>query len=1284
MVWICTKHGTWITWWIYYVLNNFIMIGKEILNYTILSLIGKGGMGSVYLAEHKFIKQQKVAIKVINSNMINDFTRQRLAEEADRLARLNHPNIVHFINYHTDDEGNIYLIMEYADGYSLENYIKSVSGLIVEEKICAFFEPLLDAFEYAHKHKIIHKDIKPSNIVITNDGVPKILDFGIATLLDDMGESNEKDMIMGTPSYMSPEQVRGETLDQRSDIYSLGVLLHQMLTGNPPYDTTTMTEHDIYKHVVEESLPRMKTYYKYVSDKVQAIVDKATNKKKEQRFQSCGDFKKALHNALNPKKVSKGLISIVAAVAAVLLVGVFFAWDYNRVKVYYYKDYVEQWGVPQGIGKISSSDHNQTHRMYRFEYKNYKLQRVSHVNSLDIIVSDGESERIDRPLDIMFYYNDDDRLSRAKVLDNNGQVLYIKSYNESLNTVIFQFNDEYGTEKTIGNETVGYVDVFATNQTRGRISRYLYEYDEDGYVTTVRYAGFQNVYVCDANGIYGKCYVRDEQGRVIEETYLGHDGTPMATNWGLGKKLFYYDEEDNWVKAVYLSVDGEPSLDADDGVAIYELEYDACGNVIAVYYKNHEGGFMLPEMYGVAGYLYEYDDNGFICKQSAVGVDGVVEFSARHQCAIILCECNEYGFVVKQTYCDADGNMCANREGSAYVTSVTDERGNCLEWWSYGVDGELAETQYGNAGKKMEYDEKGCVIKETYYGVDGEPCLVADGIAGYTYEYNEMGDMIKQSALGVDMLPTLDSNNVCTMVFVRDIRGNITKLSNYNEEGELTISNNGVAIIEFVYDERGNEISRKFFDVDGNPTRGYLGKAEIVSTYDDMGHLLSERNYDVDGKLILVNGIAGTDYKRDNRGNIIEDIAVGVDGKLARGKLIRRYQYDDKDNLIEISLFDANGNPATNSQGYHKEVLSYNSRRQLVENRYYNTKGELTNYDDNNFAITRSEYNDRGLVVRISYFNAKEEPSLFHGDNEGGYASRVSGYDVYGRIIHEFYYDEDGNPTDPSVMVPESAREFDKYGNVIYIGSYDGSGNLIKNPILGWSFMRSEYDVKGHCLWTSFFDKDGSPTRCKEGYHKSVNTYTSSGMVETVSYYDTTEAPMLCNGYHKQVNTYDENGNLTQIAYYDKNGRATNRNNYYHRIVFTYHSDETMKDRKVYNVAGTMLLHEQFVNGEWTEVRYWQRDVNDFFDGKLPWALGPNFNNAVIQSVKVLNSTTIEMVVVAPKSKYDMSNAVIEEHKSDLALLIDFFRETIRIPSSVKFKGVLKDSKGRVLHTLTK
>ena len=316
-------------------MNN--LIGKEVLNYRIVSLIGRGGMGSVYLAEHKLISKQKVAIKVINANMVNDFTRNMLKEEAEHLAGLHHHNIVTFHDYHIDKEGNIYLIMEYADGKSLDDFIKNVNGLVVEDRICPLFEPILDGVGYAHKQGILHRDIKPANVVITTDGTPKILDFGIAKIIKNNGEEVNDNLVMGTPSYMSPEQVKGEHLDARSDIYSLGVLLHQMLTGNAPYDTTTLTEQDINQKVVEEPLPRMRTFYKYVSENVQKVVDKATAKDPDERYQTCEEFKKALHRAIYPWKPTLWMKIAAAAVISLIIGGGWYAWDYNRIKTYYYK-----------------------------------------------------------------------------------------------------------------------------------------------------------------------------------------------------------------------------------------------------------------------------------------------------------------------------------------------------------------------------------------------------------------------------------------------------------------------------------------------------------------------------------------------------------------------------------------------------------------------------------------------------------------------------------------------------------------------------------------------------------------------------------------------------------------------------------------------------------------------------------------------------------------------------------------------------------------------------------
>lgn len=1259
------------------------MIGKEILNYTIVSKIGKGGMGSVYLAQNKYITQQKVAIKVINSNMINDFTRKTFAQEADRLARLNHPNIVHFINYHIDEAGNIYLIMEYADGYSLEEYIKNVSGLIVEDKICAFFEPLLDAFDYAHKHKIIHKDIKPSNIIITKEGTPKILDFGIAAILDDRGESEDKDVIMGTPSYMSPEQVKGLPLDQRSDIYSLGVLLHQMLTGNPPYDTTTLTEHEIYKHVVEDELPRMKAYYKYVSDKVQIIVDKATNKKPENRYQNCQDFKKALHSAIYPPKIPVwAKVSSIAA-TVLLVVGCFFIWDYNRVKVTYYKDYVEQWSIPQGIGKISSSARSHMHRMYRFVSQHYKLQRVSHVNSIGTIIRDTESERYERPSDIYFFYNDDNHLSRAKVMDHNGQVLYIKSYNEKLNTVVFQFDDEYGTEKTIGSETVGYVDAFASNQNRGKISRYLLEYDENGYVKTLRYAGFQNVYVGDANGIYGKQYVRDAKGRVLEEMYLAHDGSPKATKWGLGKKIFTYDENDNWISSKYVTTDGEPALDAADGTSVCENEYDKYGNSIAQYYKTADGNLMLPGMHGVAGVKYEYDAHGYIRKQSFLGIDGNVEFATKQGYAIFTTECNEYGFFERMNFFDAEGNPCLTEQGNSSVRIVTDSRGNELERWNYNLNGELSPTPEGYAGSKAEYDSLGHIIKLVFYGADGQPCELNSGYAGWTREYNHMGDIMKESYLDTDMNPTNDNMQISSLAYERDLRGNITKVAFYDESGNPSLSSEGIAKIEFKYDDNGNETQRQFFDVSGKVTKGYIGFAQSRHTYDDRGYELSNRYYNTNGELTLVNGIAGTDYKVDGHGNIIEDFPVGINNKLASGKLITRYKYDDKDNLIECALFDADGRPTTNSLKYHKYSQVFNERNQCIETCYYDTKGELTNFGDNNYCIERDEYDERGLKTKVSYFDKNNQPAIYYGKQDGSYSSLSSEYDIYGRVIRQFFFNKDGQPTDPKVMVPEGAVEYDKWGNMVYLASLDGYGNLIKNPQTGWSVMRSEYDNRKNQLWVAYYNEKEAPIRCKDGYHKQVNTYTDGNKQETTSYFDVDLKPTLVNGYHQERYKYDENNQCVEFGYYGKTGSLVNCSYGFARVTFTYNKDQSFKDRKFYNATGKMLLQEQFVNGSWVAVKNWQKDVSDFAD-QLPLNMGEDAGNITIQSAKLLSSTRVEFVMVTPKSRYDMSNSMIEKYSQSLEMFTTYFKQQLEIPRSVTVIGILRDSKGRELSKITK
>lgn len=276
------------------------MINAIIANYKVISVLGEGGMGSVYLGQHIHV-DKKAAIKSLHKRLLsNEQIKTRFLNEAKTMSGLKHPNIVELYDYEENDAG-CFLIMEYVDGIPLDEYIIKESGPIATENAIKIFSGMLKGFAYAHKKKIVHRDVKPSNIIISKDfKTVKILDFGIAKILDDNNRNLTKDGTqMGTVYYMSPEQVRGEALDKLSDIYSLGVTLFQMLTGINPYAKYN-TELDIYLEITKEPLPNVQSIYQFASQELNAIIQKATQKDKKDRFQTCEEFLEAINQIGNP------------------------------------------------------------------------------------------------------------------------------------------------------------------------------------------------------------------------------------------------------------------------------------------------------------------------------------------------------------------------------------------------------------------------------------------------------------------------------------------------------------------------------------------------------------------------------------------------------------------------------------------------------------------------------------------------------------------------------------------------------------------------------------------------------------------------------------------------------------------------------------------------------------------------------------------------------------------------------------------------------------------------
>ena len=277
----------------------------KLAGYKIIEKIGSGGMGAVYLAEHEKL-EKKVAIKSLHKNLaINNDFRSRFLKEAKTHSMLGHANIVSLLDYKERKDG-LFLIMEYVEGMQLDNYIKNVTGPIPERELIKLFHQILDAIGYAHEKGLIHRDIKPSNIMISNDGIVKILDFGIAKLQDDDKELTKTGVQVGTAAYMSPEQVNAKKLDKLTDIYSLGVTLYYMAVGKSPYTDDTNT-FSIQTKIVGEPLPIASKVYPGVSKIIEDIIIKATEKNKSERYQSCKEFKKSLdfsqdYVKLNSKK----------------------------------------------------------------------------------------------------------------------------------------------------------------------------------------------------------------------------------------------------------------------------------------------------------------------------------------------------------------------------------------------------------------------------------------------------------------------------------------------------------------------------------------------------------------------------------------------------------------------------------------------------------------------------------------------------------------------------------------------------------------------------------------------------------------------------------------------------------------------------------------------------------------------------------------------------------------------------------------------------------------------
>jgi serine/threonine-protein kinase len=296
------------------------LVGQTIAGkYKIVRLLGEGGMGCVYLGEQQLgTTTRKVAVKTLHKHLSHDPSiKARFQREVGTVAALEHPNTIQVFDFGTMEDGTLYIVMEFVQGRSVADILEK-DGPMPPERVEHILRQVVGSLEEAHSHGIVHRDLKPDNVVLSERAGQKdwveVLDFGIAKRSSEHDPNEAKltqqGMVLGTPPYMSPEQFTGQPVDVRSDIYALGVMAYEMLTGRLPWEANTAWEW-ASKHMTEPPTPlEHQPFGPNVPEHMRAAIVRALAKNKEERFASVREFFDAFSGGGVPAPVHGAAMSV--------------------------------------------------------------------------------------------------------------------------------------------------------------------------------------------------------------------------------------------------------------------------------------------------------------------------------------------------------------------------------------------------------------------------------------------------------------------------------------------------------------------------------------------------------------------------------------------------------------------------------------------------------------------------------------------------------------------------------------------------------------------------------------------------------------------------------------------------------------------------------------------------------------------------------------------------------------------------------------------------------------
>lgn len=1092
--------------------------------YEIERELGRGGMGVVYLARPRVGGGDPVAIKQLSTALSDsDSAKSRFRIEGDALSRLRHPNIIALLKA-TDGPGMPHLVQEYAPGGSLKELIQG--KVLHPAEAAKLVEMLALAIHHAHEHGVLHRDIKPGNILFgkntDSDSLklapsklePKIADFGLARLSDSDFQQTATGDLLGTPSYMAPEQAAGlaKHAGRPTDVWALGAMLYECLSGSTPFVGSTRLE-VLDKVRTADPLPPSALRAGIPRD-LDVICLKCLRKDKEKRYQTAAELADDLRRFLEDRPIKArpvGLleravkwrrrnpaVSALGMAAAVLLslaaLTITWYWDSQlRVKTEHFSGIVWRRGVAVGVGPIhagSIGSRSLAYRLTRQSNRVLSLETVNGSGKSTTIESDPAGPFDERgpsaaPVRWDFQYAQTGDPQSVSASDSHANPLW---------TLVFTAKDRCQFTDPSG---------LPLDRSSSGVTGMGFVWSAEGLPSEVRFLDRNGRPRADDAGVAGYRLEHDSQGNVLKYECLARDGSAGWHRIGRYSVISQsHDQSGNLTEKTFADSTGKPVLESQSWISMMKSTFDASGNEIEVEclgpdrqpLLNRNGWSRIVRTFNRGNLVEEafYDPAG----KPVPAKSGFAKATYEH---------DSRGNIVSEHYFDADSKPCPNKSGTASTVRTFDSADNPTSEAYFDASGKPVAITDGFASKNMTYDPRGYILGESYFDSLGQPTEGKDGAAGLSRTVNSRGQQLERSLRGRDGKPVFGPDGYATWRIRYDDQGRVTEQSFFDPTGNSAIHKDGYSKITRKYDESGFGTEEAFFGMRGQLVDGPKGYAREVRKRDDQGRVVEEAYFDSKGEPALFNkdNYARFTIEYDDSGNRSREMAFGPDGKSVlnkEGYARVEYSCNTLGLATEHRYFTGDGKPALRRGSFSRLTLRYDDRGNLVEESYYGPDGNLAMQPEG-FARWVDEYDMRGLRVRRSYFGPDGMPSRHR---EEGW-SFTQQYDSSGRLTETRWFGPDGQ--------------------------------LAANN-LGHAIFQIAYDARGERVQEASFGPDGRPVICAEGFASKRTCPLPTGLTSEETYHGPSgELINSRDGPARTTYRYNERWQPIEIAYFGSDGQ---------------------------------------------------------------------------------------------------------------------------------------------------